>query len=223
MADDKTGISAEHDAPETGGLPRIDLTKVASFSDSAGTSGDAASARTSKNGADSKSEKGKAGRPKSAFKKPDPAPRSKYVPPVAPDAQAEADRRNFELIVAELVINTTEEMAKERFDLLVMVHPADLARLHAEKLRLNDMEKRAIGPLAGRLYAKYVGDNFTYSDEMMATGLAICYYLRNREGFALVAKIRNQNGNGKGAEQPGIQSNAGADPGNDRNRKNDAS
>lgn len=138
------------------------------------------------------SAKKKVGRPEGSKKLPPPLPPRKIEAPVKPSKPAdeiESDRRDFEELLTEIMVATTDDLADERFVILKQVHPESVARAQADKARLTPIEKKYFSKVAMKLWAKYIDDQFNFTEESMAMLLAFRYYMRNREPSRLIKQI----------------------------------
>jgi hypothetical protein len=134
-------------------------------------------------------------------------PGAKNVPPPLGEDEVEGLRRDLEDLLKELILLTTEDWADERLKQLQNAGetPAT-AKFFSDKLRLTATEKKMFGKMVSRIYAKYLGVDFAYSDEIFTAALAIGYYLRNREGNAMIKKIADRSIIPKGTvERAGLQ------------------
>lgn len=117
---------------------------------------------------------------------------TKSTPPPLPkkeEVERQIDRRDFEILLVELLSSVTEDLAAYRFKILTRVHTENIAKEQADKALLTPMEKKYFSKMVVRLYEKYVSENFEYSDEMMTAALVARYFLRNREPARLTAEI----------------------------------
>jgi hypothetical protein len=134
--------------------------------------------------------------------------------PTRSAAELEVERRDFEALIKELLVATTDEWAEHRFQILKGLSDAQLARALADKAKLSEIEKKYFSKIIVRLYDKYVGLGF-YTDEMMGAVLVCQYILRNLEPMRVCLEIKNGN-----AKQPPIQRTTNPDPGHDRPGQN---
>lgn len=116
------------------------------------------------------------------------------------DPEIEAARAEFESVLVELLVSTTDNIADARFILLKKRFPEAEARGLADKARLTDKEKKFFGGLAVRLWRKYLGDKYLFTDEAIAAVYALQYILRNIEPIKAAKKIEAEI-NGKSADQ----------------------
>lgn len=157
----------------------------------------------------------------------------KSGPPPLPsqdDLDREAERKDFEVLITELLVATTDDLADSRFQKLKpLVQPEKLARELADKARLTNTEKKHFSKIVVRLWEKYVDAGFSYSEEMMATVLVISYFLRNREASKIIHEHRVKSepspippppitgGFAIGSNRSGLQGPAGVGPGHNGN------
>lgn len=134
------------------------------------------------------------------------------------DAEMEAAKAEFEASLVYVIFAFTDEKAESSYEILKAKYPEDVARGKADKWKLTDMERKVGGPLITRIYRKYVGDNFKYSDEMLAAVMVGKYYLRTAgtasDEKACLKLITPENGN---AKQPGLQSTVTSNSGGKEN------
>lgn len=126
------------------------------------------------------------------------------------DPEIEAARLEFEEVLIELLVSTTDNIADARYTVLVKKFPEAEARGLADKARLTDKERKYFGGVAVRLWRKYLGDKYLFTDEAIAGVYALQYGLRNWEPMAQAKKIEDGlNGKNK---QSGLQSAANPNP-----------
>jgi hypothetical protein len=137
------------------------------------------------------------------------------------DPEMEAARSELEECLIELLVTSTDSIADGRYAVLVKKFPEAEARGLADKARLTEKEKEFFGKLAVRLWRKYLGDDYIFSDETIAGIYFIRYMIRNAEGLkqakAIIAEEDQEKKNGatkKGADQqPRLQSPPRFNPG----------
>lgn len=142
---------------------------------------------------------------------------------VVDDPEIEAARAEFEGVLVELLVSTTDGLADSRFEILKAKFPEEVARGMADKARLTDKEKKYFGGVAVRLWRKYLGDKYLFTDEGIAGVYLLQYGLRNAEGISQARKIKKEINGTKDDQRPGLPSPAGADLGHERNGKIDPS
>jgi hypothetical protein len=141
---------------------------------------------------------------------------------VADDPELEAARVEFEEVLVELLVATTDNLADSRFLLLKQRFPEAEARGLADKFRLTDSEKKYFGGVAIRLWRKYLGDKYLFTDESIAAVYALKYCMRNFEGFSQSNKVLQEMKNAKQPpyqKQPGLQSAPRPGPGSEQDRQ----
>jgi hypothetical protein len=161
--------------------------------------------------------------------------RSVSPPPLPPreDVDMVAKRKDFETLLVQLLVATTDDLADARYKLLLAQVPNDLARELADKAKLTENEKKVFGGLVVRLWEKYTG-GLGYTDEMMAAAMVMAYHLRNKEPLRLIAEVTGKvappppkketaHVNGTDATQRSIIPGApNPNPGSERNWQDDA-
>jgi hypothetical protein len=120
---------------------------------------------------------------------------------VADDPEIEAARLEFEGVLIELLVSTTDNLADARYEILKAKFPDDVARGVANKAKLTDKEKKFFGGLAVRLWRKYLGDKYLFSDEAIAGIYLLQYCLRNIEGVKQARAIEKEIASGKPNDQ----------------------
>jgi hypothetical protein len=108
--------------------------------------------------------------------------------PVSGSLENEAMRLEFEISLVSIVAMACDELADSSYRVLRAKYADQLAREASNCYRITDSEKAMIGPIASRLWKKYVTLNFSYTDEMMVTMILLKYYMRIREPMRLVAE-----------------------------------
>jgi hypothetical protein len=146
---------------------------------------------------------------------------AKAIEEVAGDPEVEAARAEFEAMLVHLLASTTDSLADSRFEILKGKFPAEYARGLADKARLTEKEKTYFGQVAIRLWRKYLGDKYLFSDEGIAGAYLLQYLLRNLEAMNQVKKIKAEI-NGKNDKRPGVPGAPGAGDRHERNGKIDA-
>jgi hypothetical protein len=139
------------------------------------------------------------------------------------DPGVEAARAEFESVLVELLVSTTDGIADSRYEILKAKFPDAVARGMAEKARLTEKEKKYFGAVAIRLWRKYLGDKYLFTDEGIAAVYAFAYFSRNAEGFSQARKIQAEINGKSQPKQPGIPGAPGAGAGSERNGKDHAS
>jgi hypothetical protein len=144
---------------------------------------------------------------------------------VVDDPEIEAARQEFEAILVGLLVSTTDNIADSRFELLKTEYPEAVAKGLADKARLTEKEREYFGAVAIRIWRKYLGDKYLFSDEGVAAMYALNYLIRNWEPMSQSKKIEAKiNGNKKPGsdQQSGLQSQARPNSRSESNGKIDA-
>lgn len=138
------------------------------------------------------------------------------------DPEIEASRVEFEGVLVHLLVATTEGIRDTRFEVLKKQYPADVAKGMADKALLTEPEKKYFSSVVIRLWRKYLGDKYLFSDESIAAAYVGQYLLRNWTGMAEAKKIEQELKEQKVEKQPGLQSAAGSGDRRESDGKNDA-
>ncbi|HXL73906.1 MAG TPA: hypothetical protein VN963_09815 [bacterium] len=200
MSDDLPDKSPASPA-EDPGIARRETSNLNSFKSSNGTGGAVAgksSASGGKNGAGKKP----IGRPPkngAGFSK-------ERLDETLIDPEVEAARVEFEACLVELLVATTENFRDARYEVLKSQHPEAVARGLADKALLTPSEKKYFSGVIIRLWRKYLGDHYLFSDEAIASVYLAQYILRNWAGIAEVRRINEELKTKKNDQQPPVQS-----------------
>jgi hypothetical protein len=124
---------------------------------------------------------------------------------ISDDPEVEAARLEFEEVLVELLVATTDNFADTRFVLLAKKFPEAEARGLSDKFRLTEKERKYFGGVAVRLWRKYLGDKYLFTDESIAGIYALKYFMRNFEGFNQARKIESELNAKSDDKQPGLQ------------------
>lgn len=196
--------------------PKVaDLASFQSPPSTGGTSADRGSSPSGKSGKG----KSKIGRPpknSAGFSK-------AKIDEVEDDPDVEAAREEFETVLVELLVAATDGMADSRYQTLLKKYPQSEAKGLADKARLTDKERKYFGGVAVRIWRKYLGDKYLFTDEGIAAVYGINYAMRNFEGFNAARKITAEENAKSANKQPGVPSPAGSRPGGERDGKDGAS
>lgn len=129
------------------------------------------------------------------------------------DPEVEAARAEFEEVLVGILVATTDGLADAKFETLKLKYPEAVARGLADKFRLTEKERDYFGKVAIRLWRKYLGDKYLFSDEGIAAAYALAYILRNFEGLSASGKIeKEKNAAASPGKQPGVQSTPDSNP-----------
>lgn len=141
------------------------------------------------------------------------------------DPELEAARAEFEGALVEIMVAATDGLADARYETLKKKYPDDAARGLADKARLTESEKKYFGALAIRLWRKYLGDKYLFTDESIAALYLARYFLRNLEGITQARKIDKESAeeaNATAAKRSQLQSPSSPSPRDNGNGKDNA-
>lgn len=195
---EETGTTGGAAPTEDAGKPRRTLGDVSGAEGSSGASASFARRGSSPRGNAGKAKKGP-GRPtKNAAGFP-----QSSIDEVVIDPEVEAARAEFEEVLTELLVSTTEGIAESRYILLKKSFPEAEARGLANKALLTDKERKYFSSVIVRIWRKYLGDQYLFSDEAIAGVYVFQYLLRNWTPMAEAKKIETEINDKK---QPVVQS-----------------
>jgi hypothetical protein len=193
------GNPSEPAAAEDNGKPGKKVGGLASFQGADGTSPSSAGRGSAPGGKKGKG-KTKIGRPPkngAGFSE-------EKISEVVDDPEIEAARAEFEDCLVELLVATTVNLADAKFEVLKLKYPEAVARGLADKFLLTEKEKKYFGGVAVRLWRKYLGDKYLFTDEAIAGVYLLQYLMRNLEGLSQSRKIEKEKN--ETVKRPGLQS-----------------
>ena len=139
---------------------------------------------------------GKAGKPPKKIGRPPknlPGISGEKMDTLLEDTEMEACREEFEGALIYLLVTLTDGWADESFKLLCSHYPEAEARALSDKAKLTEREKQTFGKIAIRLWRKYVGDKYLFTDEGLAAVIALNYSVRNLPRISLERKLKAKN------------------------------
>lgn len=138
------------------------------------------------------------------------------------DPEVEAAREEFESCLVAILVTATDGLADTKFESLKILYPDAVARGLSDKFRLTEKERKYFGSLAIRLWRKYIGDSYLFTDESIAALYAVQYIMRNIEGMVQSRKaesVKHVPQPKSAAEQSGVQSPPNPDRGSSTDGK----
>jgi hypothetical protein len=108
--------------------------------------------------------------------------------PIPEPVEDETLRDEFQASLVAILEATGNEIADYRYKVLVVRYGREIAKEASDTARLSEPEKKMIGGMAVRLWKKYVGLGFEYTDEMMLSLILLKIGLRNIEPHRLMVE-----------------------------------